>query len=328
MEAIGEEIFGIVVKIYPELAGKLTGMLLQLGQEECEACLESQERLAERLDEAFAILDASGQCLEKKAPEERRIDPEDGKARTYEELKRLCAGHYTAAEIDEYWKACKPINESSSGQKEAAPVANAPLASTPLAQPVVAATQDVSKASVPSSETLPGLTAWLAELKLSKYSAAASEWIEEQGACNLDEVLENLDDFADALGLKPLERGRMEKSGPSAAAVAMAAAAESKDQVTSRDSPERSAPVAVAAQERDVPPDARPGSRAGDIEPSNPGIVNARETLRPSQGPSPTNGAATSRSSGTNGAATPASIVADEFPALGATQSGKKGKRR
>lgn len=39
------------------------------------------------------------------ATPERRVDPEDGQARTFEELRRLCAGLYSESEIMEYWEA-------------------------------------------------------------------------------------------------------------------------------------------------------------------------------------------------------------------------------
>eukprot|EP00439_Symbiodinium_sp_Y106_P073949 s38_g14.t1 len=54
-------------------------------------------------------------------------------------------------------------------------------------------------------------TDWLAGLNLLPYLDQAQEWWIENGAINLSEVLENWQDFADDLGLKPLERKRIEK---------------------------------------------------------------------------------------------------------------------
>ncbi|CAE7695066.1 fhkD [Symbiodinium sp. CCMP2456] len=54
-------------------------------------------------------------------------------------------------------------------------------------------------------------TDWLASLNLLPYLDQAREWWIENGAIDLSEVLENWQDFADDLGLKPLERKRIEK---------------------------------------------------------------------------------------------------------------------
>jgi len=231
MEALGEELYGIIVLCYPELAPKLTGMILSLGEEECRACLDSQERLAERLDEAFRVLDSNGQCAKEPEPEEKRIDPEDGKARTFKELRALCVSRYSAQEIEDYWKTCKPVGDTGSQAPKAkakaagAPATAAPKSgsSAPGAQPATAA--PVPGPAVEPDEAMPGLACWLRELKLSPYLATASQWIEEQGACSLDEVVENLEDFADAIGLKKLERKRLEREAEAAAKVAMEAAA-------------------------------------------------------------------------------------------------------
>ena len=38
MGELGHELFAVVQRVQPELAPKLTGMLLQLGEAECWAC--------------------------------------------------------------------------------------------------------------------------------------------------------------------------------------------------------------------------------------------------------------------------------------------------
>merc|ERR1711920_259799 len=65
--------------------------------------------------------------------------------------------------------------------------------------------------TMPTAEALPGLSSWLAALNLSKYLEAASCWVEEQGAGDLNELVENLEDFADRLDMKKLERIRLRK---------------------------------------------------------------------------------------------------------------------
>uniref|UniRef100_A0A7S0FDT1 Protein kinase domain-containing protein n=1 Tax=Pyrodinium bahamense TaxID=73915 RepID=A0A7S0FDT1_9DINO len=62
------------------------------------------------------------------------------------------------------------------------------------------------------SETVSAeLEGWLERLRLEKYSERARAWCEKEGAVHLNEVLENWEDFANALSLKPLERKRVEK---------------------------------------------------------------------------------------------------------------------
>mmetsp|Transcript_11858 Transcript_11858/g.21663 ORF Transcript_11858/g.21663 Transcript_11858/m.21663 type:complete len:301 (+) Transcript_11858:131-1033(+) len=270
LEQLGEELYAIIEQVYPEMAGKLTGMLLELGEEQCLACLSSQEKLAEMLDEAMRILDDNGQGTTKVVAVqsvEKRVDPEDGQERSLEELHNFYAGVYSRKEIEQYWLFCKPMSNSPSA--EAAPVAvdrkpaaPAPATSGSGAAPAAQATAAAGEASC-TAEVLPGLTAWLRELKLSPYTAAASSWIEEQGACSLDEIVENLEDFADGVNLKPLERKRLQKSGAAAVEQAQAEAAAALAERDAQETAQRTeaatakaAPVAVrGAVARSAPPE-------------------------------------------------------------------------
>eukprot|EP00392_Amoebophrya_sp_AT5.2_P014060 g14196.t1 len=58
-----------------------------------------------------------------------------------------------------------------------------------------------------------GLAEWLAldEVKLSKYRDAASTWLHEKGADDYTAIFDQLRPFCDALGLKRLERRRINK---------------------------------------------------------------------------------------------------------------------
>jgi len=67
------------------------------------------------------------------------------------------------------------------------------------------------------------LSAWLAELKLMHYLEPAAKWAEEMGAATLDEILENVDDFACDLEMRPLEKKRLQKDGQGAIEAALAA---------------------------------------------------------------------------------------------------------
>jgi len=72
------------------------------------------------------------------------------------------------------------------------------------------------------NDTIPGLTAWLNALRLESYVEAAACWAEEQGAISLGELVENMDDLAVHLELKPVERKRLAREGLEAAASALA----------------------------------------------------------------------------------------------------------
>lgn len=56
--------------------------------------------------------------------------------------------------------------------------------------------------------------------RLTKYLQEALDWCDEQGAATIEDVVENAEDFAEALSLKPLERKRLNKAAESVAAMA------------------------------------------------------------------------------------------------------------
>lgn len=58
-----------------------------------------------------------------------------------------------------------------------------------------------------------GLEELLDALSLSEYAPAAKQWATEMGAAFLEEILENQEDLCDALGLKLLERRRLQRQG-------------------------------------------------------------------------------------------------------------------
>jgi len=56
------------------------------------------------------------------------------------------------------------------------------------------------------------IVAWLERLKLTQYTAKTKAWCNSMGAVHVSEILDNLEDFSDTLGLKPLEVKRVSKA--------------------------------------------------------------------------------------------------------------------
>lgn len=64
----------------------------------------------------------------------------------------------------------------------------------------------------PGHAEITGLVEWLTELALEDYEKAAATWCKDMGAICLSEVLENAEELADYLSLRPLERRRLLRS--------------------------------------------------------------------------------------------------------------------
>jgi hypothetical protein len=71
-------------------------------------------------------------------------------------------------------------------------------------------------------ESVPGLMHWLGELSVPQYFFAANEWANAQGACCLQEIVDDLEDFISGIGFKKLECKRVRKDGVSAMHVVLA----------------------------------------------------------------------------------------------------------
>ncbi|XP_048776295.2 polyadenylate-binding protein 1-like [Ostrea edulis] len=67
-EMLGERLFPLISQMFPDLAGKITGMLLEIDNSELLYLLESQESLESKVKEAVAVLQA-GQ-MNKQPPEQ------------------------------------------------------------------------------------------------------------------------------------------------------------------------------------------------------------------------------------------------------------------
>merc|ERR1711981_20279 len=57
-QMLGERLFPLIQGMYPELAGKITGMLLEIDNSELVHMLEHSESLKGKVDEAVAVLQA------------------------------------------------------------------------------------------------------------------------------------------------------------------------------------------------------------------------------------------------------------------------------
>lgn len=75
-QMLGERLFPLVQRLQPELAGKITGMLLEMDNTELLLLLESPESLLAKVEEAMAVLRQHGVVLPEQAqrlPEEQEL---------------------------------------------------------------------------------------------------------------------------------------------------------------------------------------------------------------------------------------------------------------
>jgi len=139
---------------------------------------------------------------------EERIDPSTGQVLTWKALYKLYRADYSRREVDDYWQSMELVAQAELSVELAPETSMQPVAQAEAsAKPV----PETSSFPSPVDEALPGLSAWLVELCLTSYAGKAAAWVEEQGACSLREIQENFDEFAEDLGLKRLERQRLEK---------------------------------------------------------------------------------------------------------------------
>merc|ERR1719301_19716 len=58
-QMLGEKIFPMISRIHPEMAGKITGMMLEMDNSELLMLIESPEQLKGKVDEALRVLETS-----------------------------------------------------------------------------------------------------------------------------------------------------------------------------------------------------------------------------------------------------------------------------
>jgi len=74
-------------------------------------------------------------------------------------------------------------------------------------------------------EQVPGLSAWLVQTGLDKYTTEVDTWCEQMGAASLDEIVESRAELADHLALGRVQRAKMEMYATKVHTAAVAAAA-------------------------------------------------------------------------------------------------------
>merc|ERR1719160_238104 len=57
-QMLGEKIFPLIARLQPEMAGKITGMMLEMDNSELLILLESPDQLKMKVDEALRVLEA------------------------------------------------------------------------------------------------------------------------------------------------------------------------------------------------------------------------------------------------------------------------------
>ena len=57
-QMLGERLFPLISSMYPDMAGKITGMLLEIDNSDLVHMLEHQESLKSKVEEAVAVLQA------------------------------------------------------------------------------------------------------------------------------------------------------------------------------------------------------------------------------------------------------------------------------
>eukprot|EP00913_Durusdinium_trenchii_P017051 g16036.t1 len=62
-------------------------------------------------------------------------------------------------------------------------------------------------------EAVPGLQLWLSRMGLEEHLPAANEWCQEMGASVLEEVIDDLDDFTEALDIPEGDTDTLKKTG-------------------------------------------------------------------------------------------------------------------
>ena len=75
-QMLGEKIFPMISRIHPEMAGKITGMMLEMDNSELLMLVESPDQLKAKVDEALRVSTEKEAADELKLIEVRRREAE------------------------------------------------------------------------------------------------------------------------------------------------------------------------------------------------------------------------------------------------------------
>ena len=75
-QMLGEKIFPMISRIHPEMAGKITGMMLEMDNSELLMLVESPDQLKAKVDEALRVSTEQEAADELKLIQMRRRGPE------------------------------------------------------------------------------------------------------------------------------------------------------------------------------------------------------------------------------------------------------------
>lgn len=200
-----------VASIQPEMAHDLTRLIEKEGQECVRRCMASEVVLKQQVMKALKQLFA----------EEEDTQPADHGGHGH--VGHVLPGDVRLVERQPLGKQVRSIKSSQSqvprqinseAEKTWPP---APAAPAPLKSEVQRGyTGSQGSIAPPSKGRIWGLQDFLSELGLSEYEEEVVKWASDMGAIFLEELVENAQDLSEAMGLKPLERKRLERHGPQA----------------------------------------------------------------------------------------------------------------
>lgn len=195
-----------VASIQPEMANDLARLIEQEGQECVARCMASDLVLKQQVERALKQL----------FTEEESQEPD-----------HVSRGHVPGVRPVERQPLVKQGRsiKSSVSQVPRQIISSVEAEKTWPAPPVAPVTSEVvtqrgyqagSQGPAEKKGRIWGLQDFLSELGLSEYEEEVVKWASDMGAISLEELVENAQDLSEAIGLKPLERKRLERHGPQA----------------------------------------------------------------------------------------------------------------
>lgn len=192
-----------VASIQPEMANDLARLIEQEGQECVARCMASDLVLKQQVERALKQL----------FTEEESQEPDHVSRRGHVPGVRPVERQPLVGKQGRSIKSSvSQVRQISSEAEKTWPAPPAPVTSEVVTQRgYQAGSQGPEKKG-----RIWGLQDFLSELGLSEYEEEVVKWASDMGAISLEELVENAQDLSEAMGLKPLERKRLERHGPQA----------------------------------------------------------------------------------------------------------------